>query len=252
MRRPLNQLHDGAAHCDESVAAMACGRCPTPSIVRRYGRVYSGRIKAGNRVRVLGEAYSPEDPEDQRPCIVQGVGVCHGRHVTEVLEAGPGNCVVLEGVGQHVAKTATIVDDSSDDPCAIFEPPRFDDQAIVKLAVEPLNPAELPKMTEGLRKISKSYPLARTKVEESGEHVVVGTGELYLDCAMCYSASLAVFDSNHVCSTAPRECVPPSRHTTAASHPRAGTTSARCTRPSKLRSPIRSSLFVRPSSRRPH
>merc|ERR1719159_1456154 len=39
-------------------------------------------------------------------------------------------------------------------------------------------------MTEGLRKISKSYPLARTKVEESGEHVVVGTGELYLDCAM--------------------------------------------------------------------
>jgi U5 small nuclear ribonucleoprotein component len=101
-----------------------------------------------------------------------------------VLEAGPGNCVVLEGVGAHLAKTATVVDDASDDPCAIFEPPRFDDQAIVKLAVEPLNPAELPKMTEGLRKISKSYPLARTKVEESGEHVVVGTGELYLDCAM--------------------------------------------------------------------
>ena len=173
MRRPLNLfcLRDGAE--------------VTPSVLRRYGRVYSGRIKAGNRVRVLGEAYSPEDPEDQRPCIVQGVGVCHGRHVTEVLEAGPGNCVVLEGVGAHVAKTATIVDDSSDDPCAIFEPPRFDDQAIVKLAVEPLNPAELPKMTEGLRKISKSYPLARTKVEESGEHVVVGTGELYLDCAMC-------------------------------------------------------------------
>lgn len=149
-----------------------------------YGRVYSGRIRVGNRVRVLGEAYSPEDPEDARPCIVQGVGICHGRHVTEVLEAGPGNCVVLEGVGAHVAKTATIVDDSSDDPCAIFEPPRFDDQAVVKLAVEPLNPAELPKMTEGLRKISKSYPLARIKVEESGEHVVVGTGELYLDCAM--------------------------------------------------------------------
>ena len=170
MRRPF-RLRDGAE--------------VTPSILRRYGRVYSGRIKAGNRVRVLGEAYSPEDPEDQRPCIIQGVGVCHGRHVTEVLEAGPGNCVVLEGVGAHVAKTATIVDDSSDDPCAIFEPPRFDDQAIVKLAVEPLNPAELPKMTEGLRKISKSYPLARTKVEESGEHVVVGTGELYLDCAMC-------------------------------------------------------------------
>jgi U5 small nuclear ribonucleoprotein component len=54
----------------------------------------------------------------------------------------------------------------------------------MKIAVEPLNPSELPKMLEGLRKISKSYPLAITKVEESGEHTIAGTGELYLDCIM--------------------------------------------------------------------
>ena len=54
----------------------------------------------------------------------------------------------------------------------------------MKLAVEPLNPAELPKMVEGLRRISKSYLMARTRVEESGEHVLFGTGELYLDCIM--------------------------------------------------------------------
>lgn len=36
-------------------------------------------------------------------------------------------------------------------------------------------------MIEGLRKINKSYPMVQTKVEESGEHIVVGTGELYLD-----------------------------------------------------------------------
>lgn len=35
---------------------------------------------------------------------------------------------------------------------------------VVKLAVEPLNPSDLPKLVEGLRKISKSYPLAHTKV----------------------------------------------------------------------------------------
>ena len=39
-------------------------------------------------------------------------------------------------------------------------------------------------MIEGLRKISKSYPLATTKVEESGEHLIIGTGELYLDQIM--------------------------------------------------------------------
>ena len=37
---------------------------------------------------------------------------------------------------------------------------------------------------EGLRKINKSYPLAVTKVEESGEHAILGTGELYLDSIM--------------------------------------------------------------------
>lgn len=39
-------------------------------------------------------------------------------------------------------------------------------------------------MLEGLRKINKSYPLATTKVEESGEHVILGTGEIYLDCIL--------------------------------------------------------------------
>merc|ERR1712008_299631 len=28
------------------------------------------------------------------------------------------------------------------------------------------------------------YPLLNTRVEESGEHVILGTGELYLDCVM--------------------------------------------------------------------
>ena len=54
----------------------------------------------------------------------------------------------------------------------------------MQIACEPLNPSELPKMLEGLRKLNKAYPLLATKVEESGEHVVLGTGELYLDCVM--------------------------------------------------------------------
>ena len=39
-------------------------------------------------------------------------------------------------------------------------------------------------MLDGLRKVNKSYPLLNTRVEESGEHVILGTGELYLDCVM--------------------------------------------------------------------
>lgn len=57
-------------------------------------------------------------------------------------------------------------------------------KSILKIAVEPIVPSELPKMLSGLRSINKSYPLVATKVEESGEHVIAGTGELYLDCVM--------------------------------------------------------------------
>lgn len=66
----------------------------------------------------------------------------------------------------------------------IFKPLQYQTAAVMKIATEPLNPSELPKMVEGLRKINKSYPLATTKVEESGEHALLGTGELYLDSLM--------------------------------------------------------------------
>ena len=39
-------------------------------------------------------------------------------------------------------------------------------------------------MVAGLRAINKSYPLASMRVEESGEHTILGTGELYLDSLM--------------------------------------------------------------------
>lgn len=47
--------------------------------------------------------------------------------------------------------------------------------------------------------MNKSYPLLTTRVEESGEHVMLGTGELYMDCVMhdmrkvCY---YEIFKSN--------------------------------------------------------
>ena len=51
----------------------------------------------------------------------------------------------------------------------------------MKVSVEPLNPLDLPKMVDGLRKINQSYPASKTKVEESGENIIMGTGELYFD-----------------------------------------------------------------------
>lgn len=155
-----------------------------------FGRVYSGTVKAGEQVKVLGEGYSPQDDEDMATATVEAVAIPRGRHRTEVTIAKAGNWVLLDGIDANIAKTATVVsasDSAGDDEIQIFAPLKFPEaggESVMKLAIEPLNPSELPKMVEGLRRVSKAYPMVKTRVEESGEHVLLGTGELYLDCVM--------------------------------------------------------------------
>jgi len=153
-----------------------------------FGRIYSGSVRVGDKVKVLGESYTLDDDEDAAFGQVQGVYLPKGRTLAGATRIGAGNWVVIDGIDSSVAKTATITGVGED--CAdaeIFRPLSFftaGGESCVKIAVEPLNPAELPKMVEGLRRVCKSYPMARTKVEESGEHVLFGVGELYLDCVM--------------------------------------------------------------------
>eukprot|EP00611_Tribonema_gayanum_P025099 TRINITY_DN5655_c0_g1_i1.p1 TRINITY_DN5655_c0_g1~~TRINITY_DN5655_c0_g1_i1.p1 ORF type:complete len:740 (+),score=311.79 TRINITY_DN5655_c0_g1_i1:425-2644(+) len=149
-----------------------------------WGRIYSGTVRTGQKVRVLGETYSLEDDEDSAVREVTAVSVPGGRHRLDVTLAKAGNWVLLEGVDANITRTATITDAEGADDVAIFRPLLVGNVSVMKLAVEPLRPAELPKMVEGLRRVSKTYPMAATKVEESGEHVIYGTGELMLECAM--------------------------------------------------------------------
>ncbi|GAA5942805.1 116 kDa U5 small nuclear ribonucleoprotein component [Sporobolomyces koalae] len=160
---------------------------PTPdaSEFRAFGRVLSGTVQVGQRVKVLGEGYSQDDEEDMVVQTVEGVYVGNARYEIEVDAMPAGNFVHLKGVDHSISKTATIVDDEySESDLAIFKPIQHLTESVLKIAVEPMMPSELPKMLEGLRKVNKTYPLVETRVEESGEHVVLGTGELYLDSIM--------------------------------------------------------------------
>ncbi|KAL7303257.1 hypothetical protein TKK_0004455 [Trichogramma kaykai] len=148
------------------------------------GRVMSGTLNAGERVRVLGEAYTRQDEEDSRVLTAGRLWVSEARYNIELSMVPAGNWVLIEGIDRSIVKTSTITDLTDADDLYIFRPLKFNTQSIIKIAVEPVNPSELPKMLDGLRKVNKSYPLLGTRVEESGEHVVLGTGELYLDCAM--------------------------------------------------------------------
>ncbi|VDO92428.1 unnamed protein product [Soboliphyme baturini] len=149
-----------------------------------FGRVFSGTLHVQQDAKILGESYSIEDEEDSRVMTVGRLWICEARYNIEVNRVPAGNWVLIEGIDQPVVKTSTITDVSLNEDVYIFRPLKFNTRSVIKVAVEPVNPSELPKMLDGLRKVNKSYPLLTTKVEESGEHVVLGTGELYLDCVM--------------------------------------------------------------------
>jgi len=50
--------------------------------------------------------------------------------------------------------------------------------------VEPKNPQDLPKLVEGLKRLAKSDPMVQCIIEESGEHIIAGAGELHLEICL--------------------------------------------------------------------
>ncbi|THY56748.1 U5 small nuclear ribonucleo protein component [Aureobasidium pullulans] len=151
-----------------------------------FGRVMSGTARPGQKVRVLGEGYTIEDEEDMVEATISDVWIGESRYNIPTSGVPAGNFVLLGGVDNSIVKTATVVAPKlpEDEDAYIFRPVQHFFESVFKVAVEPINPSELPKMLDGLRKVNKSYPLITTKVEESGEHVVLGTGELYMDCVL--------------------------------------------------------------------
>lgn len=150
------------------------------------GRIMSGTARPGQQVRVLGEGYTPDDEEDMVHATISETWIAETRYNIPTSGVTAGNLVLLGGVDNSIVKTATLTSTKfeDDDEAHIFKPIRHMTESVFKIAVEPVNPSELPKMLEGLRKVNKSYPLISTKVEESGEHVILGTGELYMDCVL--------------------------------------------------------------------
>nr|CAG4711326.1 unnamed protein product [Naegleria fowleri] len=157
---------------------------PDYSSFDAFGRVMSGTIKKGDTVKVLGEGYTPTDEEDMSITDTSNLYIYNSRYRVSVDSVSAGNWVLIEGIDATINKTATIYRSTAHEDTFIFRPLSFMNQSVIKTAVEPLKPSELPKMLDGLRKINKTFPLVTTKVEESGEHILLGTGELYLDVVM--------------------------------------------------------------------
>ena len=98
------------------------------------GRVMSGTLKKGQRVRVLGEAYSTDDEEDCAVKTVTDLWTYEARYRIPIEVATAGTWVLIEGVDASISKTATLVDEFTKDDVHVFRPLAFDNQSVVKIA----------------------------------------------------------------------------------------------------------------------
>ena len=61
---------------------------------------------------------------------------------------------------------------------------KFSVSPVVQVAVEVKNANDLPKLVEGLKRLSKSDPCVQSWTAETGEHIVAGAGELHLEICL--------------------------------------------------------------------
>ncbi|CAI6782923.1 CKB_HP2_G0046420.mRNA.1.CDS.1 [Saccharomyces cerevisiae] len=88
---------------------------------------------------------------------------------------------VLVGIDQFLLKTGTLTTSETAHNMKVM---KFSVSPVVQVAVEVKNANDLPKLVEGLKRLSKSDPCVLTYMSESGEHIVAGTGELHLEICL--------------------------------------------------------------------
>nr|Q06193.1 RecName: Full=Elongation factor 2; Short=EF-2 [Entamoeba histolytica]AAA29097.1 translation elongation factor 2 [Entamoeba histolytica] len=172
------------ANCDEKGPLMmyVSKMIPTNDKGRFYafGRVFSGTIRTGGKARICGPNYVPGKKDD---CVIKNIQrtmLMMGRYTDPIDECPCGNVIGLVGVDQYLLKSGTITDSVAH----IIKDMKFSVSPVVRVAVETKNPSDLPKLVEGMKRLSRSDPLCLCYTEESGEHIVAGAGELHLEVCL--------------------------------------------------------------------
>jgi len=146
-----------------------------------FGRVFSGTIATGQKVRIQGPHYKPGGKEDLNIRTIQRTVLMMGRTTEQIPDVPCGNTVALVGVDQYLLKSGTLT--TFEDAHNIADM-KYSVSPVVKVSVKVKDGKDLPKLVEGLKKLSKSDPLVVCTTEESGEHVIAGCGELHVEICL--------------------------------------------------------------------
>merc|ERR1711939_1100080 len=146
-----------------------------------FGRVFAGTIKTGQKARIMGPNYVPGNKSDLYCKSIQRCVLMMAGKTESVDDVPCGNTVGIVGVDQYILKTGTISDNDTAHNIRVM---KYSLSPVVQQSVRPKNPADLPKLVEGLKRLSKSDPIVQCSTNESGEHIVAGAGELHLEICL--------------------------------------------------------------------
>ncbi|EPQ54738.1 P-loop containing nucleoside triphosphate hydrolase protein [Gloeophyllum trabeum ATCC 11539] len=158
-----------------------------------FARLYSGVIKRGKDVRCVlpkyDNALGPSHPRNRKRVLeahVEGLYLIMGRELVPVESVRAGNVFAIRGLEGKVWRSATICapgeGETDVDGCLVNLGAVYQNAApIVRIAVEPESPADMPKLVRGLKLLSQADPCVETFQQQTGEHVILGAGELHLE-----------------------------------------------------------------------
>lgn len=191
----VETLYDGPLDDEAATAIRTCDTSETAPLMMyvskmipgadnrftAFGRVFSGKVATGQKVRILGPNYQPGKKTDLFLKSIQRVVIMMGRTTETVADIPAGNTCGLIGIDQFLVKSGTVT--TSETACCI-KTMKFAVSPVVRVAVSVKNSADLPKLVEGLKKLSKSDPMVKCETTEAGEHIIAGCGELHLEICL--------------------------------------------------------------------
>ncbi|KAG0055093.1 Elongation factor 2 [Gryganskiella cystojenkinii] len=146
-----------------------------------FGRVFSGTVRAGLKVRIQAPDYTPGTKYGLYIKSIPRIVMMLGSNVKPIAECPAGNFVGLVGVDQFLFKSGTI---TTSDSAYNFRMMKFSVVPVVQIAVEPKDPADLPKLVEALRRLSVAVPGVDYFMDEDGRNVIAGSSEHHLELCL--------------------------------------------------------------------
>lgn len=182
--------------CDKSLKDIEDEYEPDEQVLIGFARIYCGILKENSKVHLVKASYNPQlkNKEELEPVDVRRLYLMMGRNFEPIEEAHAGMIVGIWGLQKYVVKTGTLTSSKDCPPLLgldILAPP------VVRVAVEPANIDDMPKLVKGLKLLNQVDSCVQIMIQDTGEHVLCVLGEVHLEkCIRDLTDSYAKIELN--------------------------------------------------------